>query len=82
MNINLFYTYNIQQRMDVLNRRGEFIMRIEQYKFYVSLYILDEQFIEVFFSKDENKIVEVEILEPNNERFELYATFINLADLF
>jgi len=68
--------------MDILNRSGEFIMRIEQNRFYISLYVLENQFVEVYFNKENSKIEEIGILDARDENLNLYADEIKFTDLF
>lgn len=68
--------------MDMINRSGEFIVRIEEYKYHVSLYVLENQFVEVYVNRENNIVEEVEILEAKDERLNAYASEIRIADLF
>jgi hypothetical protein len=82
MEINTFYSHSIQERLHILNQSGEFIVKIKYYWFYLSLYIVDNQFIEVYCNINNGNIEAIEILDPKNERLHLYAIFTNLSDLF
>lgn len=82
MNINSFYSHNLNERIDLVNRNAEFISRIKYYGFFVNLYIYDRTMIEVYYNIHSNKIQEVEILDPKDERLNQYVVQVNLSDLY
>lgn len=82
MKVNLFYSHNLQERMAIINRSGEFISKIKQYNYYISLYIVENQFVEVYFSRSKKSIEAIEILDPLSERLYLYVEELNFLDLF
>ncbi len=82
MKVNLFYSHNLQERIGIINRSGEFISRIKQYNYYISLYVVENQFVEVYFSRSKRSIEAIEILDPLSERLYLYVEKLNFLDLF
>ncbi|MCE3225687.1 MAG: hypothetical protein K0S32_238 [Bacteroidetes bacterium] len=81
-NNTLFYLYTLDERIEIINHRGEFITRIKYYGFYLNLYIVDNRLIEVYHNIQTNTIDQVELLESTDERLCLYSVNVNLSDLF
>jgi hypothetical protein len=82
MDINTFYSYNLGERLDVVNRSGEFISRIRHYGFYIHLYSVEGQYVEVYYNAHSNEIEDADILDPLDEKLNLYSVQVNLSDLF
>ena len=82
MNAGIFYSHNVKQRLKLVEASGEFISRIKYYGFYIDLHILDKSFVEVYYNRYTNKVEQVEIMDPEDERMHLYAVHVNLSDLF
>ncbi len=81
MNINTFYCYTLDERVDIINRYGDYISKIKCYGFWIKLYLIDDVFIEVFYNINDNMIEDIEPLEPNDERVNLYASYVDISDL-
>ena len=82
MNVNVFYSRTVKGRLKLVQFKGEFISRIRWYGFYIELYVMDGDYVEVFYNRYTNKLEDVEILEPGNPRLGLFAVAVNLSDLF
>jgi len=82
LDINIFYSHNLHDRLAIVNAQGELITRIKYYGFYINLYIVNRSFVEVFYNAYTGKIEEVEILDATDERLYLYSTAVDLSDLY
>lgn len=82
MNTNVFYSHNLNERMALVNKFGEFISRIKYYGFYINLYVLETQFVEVYYNMHSNTIEKVEILSPLDSRLNIYAGGVDIRDIF
>jgi hypothetical protein len=82
MNTNIFYSYNVKQRMKLLEKKGEYISRIKYYGFYINLYVLEGNFVEAYFNRYTNTLDQVEMMDPADDRLNLYAVCVNLSHLF
>ena len=82
MNTHVFYSHNLNERMALVNKFGEFISRIKYYGFYINLYALEAQFVEVYYNIHSNAIEQVEIISPLDDRLKLYAGDVDISDAF
>lgn len=82
MDTNLFYSRTIKGRLKLLKRNGEFISRIRYYGYFIELYIMDATYFEVYYNRYTDKLEEVEILDPHDERLNQFAVPVCLSDLF
>ncbi|MCZ8284867.1 MAG: hypothetical protein O9353_05370 [Bacteroidia bacterium] len=82
MNTNIFYSYNVKQRMKLVEMKGEYISRIKYYGFYINLYVLEGHFVEAYFNRYTNTLDQVEMMDPADDRLNLYAVCVNLSHLF
>jgi hypothetical protein len=77
-----FLNLDIHDRAEFAFEFGDFVSVIEYYGFKICLYIVEGVFIEVFYNAHDNKIEDVEILEPNERRLYLYARTVDITGLF
>jgi hypothetical protein len=82
MNTNLFSSYTLDERMEFLNNQGEFISRISFYGYLVNLYIYDRFFIEVYYNRFSNAIVDIELMDPKAPRLHQYVADLNLDSIY
>jgi hypothetical protein len=82
LKVNIFYSHSLPERLNFVKQEGEFITRIKYHGFFIDLYLLDQTFIEVYYNLHSRKVEEVEILEGDEDRLNLFATGVNLSDLF
>ncbi|MES2516070.1 MAG: hypothetical protein V4580_18085 [Bacteroidota bacterium] len=81
LDVNIFYSHNLDERFKIISEKGEFLSRIKYYGFYINLYALDHTFVEVYYNWYSNKLEEIELLEPTDERLHLFAAFVDLSDI-
>jgi hypothetical protein len=82
LKVNIFYSHSLKERQSIVKNQGEFISRIKYYGFFIDLYILDRTYIEVYYNWHNGEVEEVEVLEEDVERLNLFAVAVNLSDLF
>lgn len=82
MNYNTFSKLDLHGRAGLVFSEGDFISSIKYYAFNISLYILEDTYIEVFYNSDSNEIEDIEILDPEEKRLNLYAIGVDIKDLF
>ena len=81
LDVNIFHSYTIEERMDIINLKGEFLTRIKSYGFWINLYVVGDIFVEVFYNAYSNTIEDIELLEPTDECLNMYAAYVDISDL-
>jgi hypothetical protein len=67
--------------MAIVVEFGKYLSTITYYGNKVLLYVVEDQFVEVFYDDHENQIIQVEILAQEHDRLSLYAEAVDLSDL-
>jgi hypothetical protein len=70
----------LRDKADLLKERGEFIEAIASDDYDVSLYNMDGEYIELFYSIAYDKIEEIKVVEDLN-RLEVYTWHVNIGRL-
>jgi hypothetical protein len=81
--INPYY-YNslpLEDKAEMLCHQGDLIVAVATNEYDVSLYILDGEYIELYYSISCNRISEIKIIQ-DHKRLEFYAQNIDLDQLF
>lgn len=71
MNATNYDQLPINQRADILWDQGKFIEAVELKNFDVSLYELDNNYFEMYYSLDHNRIEKISMIN-NPERLKIY----------
>jgi hypothetical protein len=77
------YYYNllpIEERAYLLCSKGELIAVVATTTFDLSLYALDGEYVELFYSTAFNKIEDIKILE-DSQRLDIYTRNLDINDL-
>jgi len=82
MNHQLFLKADLHGRAAIVFCDGDFISSIKQYAFKISLFIIDDTYVEVFYNAHSNKLEDIAIIEPDNQRLQLYAIGVDITDVF
>jgi hypothetical protein len=82
LKVNIFYSHSVKDRLALVRTKGEFISRIKYYGFYIELFILAGNYVEVYRNWHNGEVEEVEILEDDLTRLHLFAVAVNLSDLY
>lgn len=82
MNHQLFSKSDLHGRAAIVFCEGDFIASIKLYAFKISLFIVDDTYVEVFYNAHTNKLEDIAIMDPDEQRLQLYANGVSIADLF
>jgi hypothetical protein len=82
MNHQLFSKSDLHGRAAIVFCDGDYISSIKEYAFKISLFIVDDTYVEVFYNAHTNQLEDIAILEPDESRLQKYATGVDITDLF
>jgi hypothetical protein len=82
MNHQLFSKSDLHGRAAIVFCDGDYISSIKEYAFKISLFVVDDTYVEVFYNAHTNQLEDIAILEPNESRLQKYATGVDITDLF
>jgi hypothetical protein len=82
MNHQLFSKSDLHGRAAIVFCDGDYISSIKEYAFKISLFVVDDTYVEVFYNAHTNQLEDIAILEPNGSRLQKYATGVDITDLF
>jgi hypothetical protein len=82
LNVTIFNSLALDERMIMVRRHGEFVSKIKYFGFYINLYVVDQVFVEVYYNLHSSVVQYVEVLDPAEERVNLFAGKVDLSDLF
>lgn len=82
MNHQLFSKSDLHARAAIVFCDGDYISSIKQYAFKISLFIVDDTYVEVFYNAHTNQLEDIAIMEPYEQRLQLYAIGVDITDLF
>ncbi|MBI3519487.1 MAG: hypothetical protein HY062_09055 [Bacteroidetes bacterium] len=82
MNHQLFLNSDLHGRAAIVFCDGDYIASIKQYAFKISLFIVDDTYVEVFYNAHTNKLEDIAIMEPDEQRLQLYAVGVDITDVF
>jgi hypothetical protein len=70
----------IEDKIELLMRKGEFVMSYEALEYETWLYALEGQLVEIIYSIVFNRIEDIRILE-DQKRIDLYLENIDISEL-
>ena len=73
-----FMLLSFRKQIQWLYANGEFIMDIRYYEFKISLHLLNDFYVEVFYHHKEGKIERIEILDRASNRMKFYTDQVKL----
>ena len=76
-----FQELSLDKQVSLLYRRGTFVMAIRYYDYKVNLYLLDQNYLEVFINHKRAKIDRIDLLDSGSNRMKFYADQIKIGDL-
>lgn len=82
LDINMFYSCTVEERLEIVDETGEYINSIKHFGYYIHLYAAKGDFIEIYYNIDTNAIEDVEILDSTNERLSWFAIAVDISDLY
>ena len=73
-----FLKLPLQEKFKLLCKEGSYIMSIRYYQHKVSLYMLNNYYVEVFYNHRHWGIDKIELLDHNHSRMKFYSDQITL----
>jgi len=69
---------NLNEKIQTLYQHGVFVVGIRYYQYKVNLYLLNHQYVEVFFNHKEARIEKIELMDRTHSRMKFYTDQIKL----
>ncbi|WKZ59334.1 MAG: hypothetical protein QY309_15900 [Cyclobacteriaceae bacterium] len=73
-----FKNYTLDRKISVLYERGTFVMAIRYYNYKINLYLLGQNYVEVFVNHKWASIEKISLLDTNHTRMKFYSDQIKL----
>jgi hypothetical protein len=73
-----FKNYTLDRKISVLYECGTFVMAIRYYNYKVNLYLLGQNYVEVFVNHKWASIEKISLLDTNHSRMKFYSDQIKL----
>lgn len=74
-----FICLSLCQKIQTLYIEGTFVMGIRYYRHKINLYLLEDEYIEVFYNHKEDKIDKIDYLPRNHSRMKFYLDQIKFS---
>jgi hypothetical protein len=71
--------YSLEEKIQTLYEHATFVMAIRYYSYKVNLYLLGDEYVEVFVNHKHAVIDRVELLDRNHSRMKFYSDQIKLT---
>jgi hypothetical protein len=68
----------LDQKIKTLYLEGTFVVGIRYYRHKVNLYLLESEYVEVFYNHKEDRIDKIDFLERDHSRMKFYLDQIKL----
>ncbi len=69
----------LHQKIKTLYLEGTFVVAIRYYRHKINLYLLGDEYVEVFYNHKEDKIDKIDFLQRNHSRMKFYLDQIKIA---
>lgn len=73
-----FKNYTLDRKISVLYERGTFVMAIRYYNYKINLYLLGQNYVEVFVNHKWASVEKISLLDTNHTRMKFYSDQIKL----
>ena len=70
---------SLEERIQALYEHATFVMAIRYYSYKINLYLLGDEYVEVFVDHKRAMIARVQLLDRNHSRMKFYHDQIKLA---
>ena len=70
---------SLEERIQALYEHATFVMAIRYYSYKINLYLLGDEYVEVFVDHKRAMIARVQLLDRNHSRMKFYHDQIELA---
>lgn len=68
----------LHQKIKILFMEGTFVVGIRYYRHKVNLYLLEDEYVEVFYNHKEDKIDKIDFLPRDHSRMKFYLDQIKI----
>lgn len=75
-----FSSLPLHQKIKTLYLEGTFVVAIRYYRHKVNLYLLENDYVEVFYNHKEDKIDKIDFLPRDHSRMKFYLDQIKLIN--
>ncbi len=82
MNQDLFIKSDLHGRAAIVFCDGDYISCIKQFSYKISLFLVDDTYVEVFYDAHTNKLEDIAIIDVDEPRLQLYTLNVDITDLF
>ncbi len=82
MNQDLFIKSDLHGRAAIVFCDGDYISSIKHFSYKISLFLVDDTYVEVFYDANTNRLEDIAIVEPDEPRMQLYTKEVDITDLF
>lgn len=76
-----FRKLSIHKKIHKLYTEGTFVVGIRYYAYKVNLYLLGNEYIEVFYNHKHDRIDKIDFLNHQHSRMKFYLDQINLTEI-
>ena len=76
-----FNRLTLLQRMEYVAMEADLISEIKHYSFRICLYTVHGHYVEAFYDLNTNYLTDVAILDPEDNRMNLYANKVDISEL-
>lgn len=76
-----FKKLSLHKKINKLYTEGTFVVGIRYYAYKVNLYLLGEEYIEVFYNHKLDRIDKIEFLNHGHTRMKFYLDQISLSEI-
>ncbi len=74
-----FHSLPLQQKIKTLYIEGTFVVAIRYYRHKINLYLLENEYVEVFYNHKEDRIDKIDFLPRDHSRMKFYLDQIKIA---
>lgn len=74
-----FIQMPLHQKIKTLYIEGTFVVGIRYYRHKVNLYLLEDEYVEVFYNHKEDRIDKIDFLPRDHSRMKFYLDQIKIA---
>jgi len=78
---NDFKKLSLEKKINLLYKKGKFIMAIRYYRYKINLYLLGDYYLEVFVNHKRASIEKISLLDQKHSRMKFYSDQIKLPDI-
>lgn len=74
-----FHSLPLHQKIKTLYLEGTFVVGIRYYRHKINLYLLEDEYVEVFYNHKLDKIDKIDFLQRDHSRMKFYLDQIKIA---